>query len=511
MGVHSTSLTISMRAVFVGTLALLAGTGCERAPDILSRCADLVTRSLPGIEIAASRVLEAADGLPEFCQVQGVIEPQIGFEARLPVDDWNGKYYQSGCGGYCGSVRADQRGFSNSINEALKRGYAAITTDGGHEGKSVGDASWAAGNRRAVEVYAHEGIALTHDAGTQLVEALYDSEPERHYFGGCSNGGRMAAMAAQRYPTLFDGILGGGSALNLSQSGGVYGSWVMQANTDAGGRRILTRENFLAKIPALAAAVLGQCDGTDGVVDGLISAPRACNVDVDLLPACDAADSAGCFTETEKTVLAKWYGGPRDSSGKQLFPGLPPGSERFAAFWALDSAEYVAVGNQLGGDFAKYLGFPDGTPGSYTALDFDFDRDPARLAKNGALLDALDPDLTAFRDAGGKYLMWHGWADPLVLPDQSLDYYEDVAREMGGYDEIRPFFRLFMMPGHGHCWELPGLAPDVFDPITVLDDWVERDEAPEGIVMSDGNGGETSATVCAHPVNGVDCASGQLE
>ena len=181
---------------------------------------------------------------------------------------------------------------------------------------------------------------------------------------------------------------------------------------------------------------------------------------------------------------------------------MPPGGERFTGFWFLDPDDGVAIGNQLGGGFAKYLGFPEGTPDDYTALDFDFDKDPERLTTNADVLDALDPDLAAFRDAGGKYLMWHGWADSLVLPDQSLDYYESVAAQMGGYEAIQSFYRLFMMPGHGHCWEMPAGVPDRFDPITILDQWVETGEAPASILAKphgDAASGKPDLLLCPHP------------
>ena len=375
----------------------------------------------------------------------------------------------------------DKPGFSNTINEALKLGYAAITTDSGHSA-GIGDPSWAQDNPEAIEVYGHSAIARTHQAGTGLTNAYYDSAPKREYFGGCSNGGRMAAMAAQRYPRLFDGILGGAGVLNLSQSGGIYGSWIVQSNTDAEGNRVLTRKNFAAKIPLLEREVLAQCDAVDGAADGMISAPRQCEVDFDLLPECKVENADECLTTAEKKVLRAWYQGPRNSQGEQLQPGMPPGGERYVGFWFLDPEDGIAIGNQLGGRFAKYLGFEGGTPDTYTALDFDFDKDPPRLSTNSRHLDALDPDLREFRDAGGKYLMWHGWGDALVLPDQSLDYYESVAAEMGGFDAIRPFYRLFMLPGHGHCWEIPASSPDQFNPITILDQWVESGQAPDSIV-----------------------------
>lgn len=183
-------------------------------------------------------------------------------------------------------------------------------------------------------------------------------------------------------------------------------------------------------------------------------------------------------------------------------PGMPPGGERYVGFWFLDSADRIAIGNQLGGRYAKYLGFEGGTPDDYTVLDFNFDTDPPRLIKTAEVLDALNPDLRKFRDAGGKYLMWHGWGDALVLPDQSLDYYESVAAEMAGYDAIQSFFRLFMIPGHGHCWEIPAHVPDRFDPISILDQWVETGQAPEQIIATAADPETAVAAkiaLCPHP------------
>jgi len=449
-------------------------------------CGNLQSLSTAGLQITGTEAITDRDDLPAFCAIRGTIKPSIGFEARFPIRDWNGKYYQSGCGGYCGSVLPDKPGFSNTINEALKMGYASITTDAGHTG-GLGDASWALNDPVAVELYAQKAIPLTYQAGLKLVEAYYGRPPRLEYFSGCSNGGRMAAKAAQEYPTLFDGILAGGSVLNLSQNGGIYGSWVVQANTLADGSRVLNRQNFAARLPLLESQVLTQCDATDGVIDGQISMPRQCTVDVSRLPRCNGAATSDCFTDVELKVLQHWYDGPQDSAGQSLYPGMPPGSERYWLVWFLDDGQQVAPGNALGGDYARYLGFSEPVDESYTALDFDFDNDPERLRGTAQLLDALNPDLASFRESGGKFLMWHGWQDPLVLPDQSVAYYEDLVAQQDGRDQTHDFFRLFMIPGHGHCWELPSPGPDQFNPITVLENWVEKGQAPDALVLKTRN------------------------
>jgi hypothetical protein len=126
------------------------------------------------------------------------------------------------------------------------------------------------------------------------------------------------------------------------------------------------------------------------------------------LPSCEGENTDECFTSTEKSVLAKWYQGPRNSAGEQLFPGTPPGGERFLGYWFLDTDDRIKIGNQLGGGYAKYLGFPEGTHDAYTALEFDFDRDPQRLAVTGKLLRKVSD------------VAWLGGPSRAARPESSL-------------------------------------------------------------------------------------------
>ena len=201
--------------------------------NIKITCDDLDLSALPSnISITKNVVIQNRIGLPDFCQITGLIEPSINFEARFPVSDWNGNYFQAGCGGFCGLVLPERETHSNSINHALRKGYAAITTDSGHSGDHIGDATWAHNNPLAEQVYARDILPITRAAGHELIKLIYGKDPDFSYFSGCSNGGRLGAKAAQEYPNLFDGIIAGCPVLNLSMNGGVFGAWILQANSD---------------------------------------------------------------------------------------------------------------------------------------------------------------------------------------------------------------------------------------------------------------------------------------
>jgi len=482
-------------------------TGCiapqseKTLTNSMDACTAVASANFEGTTISVTTAVPASDALPAYCRIEGVINPNIGFEARFPTTDWNGKYFQAGCGGFCGSIRADKPGYSNSINEALKRGYAAITTDGGHKGTSMGDATWARDNVEAEEIYAHKGVYLVRKAGVRLVKAFYSNDPDYTYFSGCSTGGRMAAMTAQRYPDLFDGILSGGGVLNLSGSGGLFGTWKLVTNTDEDGNPILDYR-FALKLKMLAREAINQCDTADGVKDGIIAAPRSCSMDISRIQICGPSGGDDCLTDKEAAVVTKWYQGPQNSKGEQLFPGVPPGSEPFWEFWFLGTEEKPAIGGRLGGGYLKYLGLEEDLDDSYSFNDFDFDRDPVRLETKGRLFNATDPDLRAFEATGGKMIMYHGLADPLVLPDNSIDYFESVLAEMGGREKIHDFFRFFAVPGMGHCWELPAETPDRFDPIAAIEAWVEKGTAPDFIpahTLDPTAGSSRAAALCPYP------------
>lgn len=434
--------------------------------------------------VVTSEVVAAKADIPAYCRVKGTIRPTIGFEMRLPVSGWNGKFYQTGCGAYCGVLTSDVPGFENGIVESLRRGYASIHTDSGHQGASPRDSSWAFGNRDLLELYAHRWVPLAYAAGISVTTRFYGRAPKQRYLVGCSNGGRIGLMTAQRYPKLFDGIIIGCPVIDFTNTGGTFGVWKLRTNRDA--TTPVLGPDFVRKLPFLTAALNEQCDALDGAADGLVLRPETCRIDYSRIRLCPEGINGpqspdDCLTTTERDVVRLWHEGPVDSKGRKLFGGMPVGSEDEWRFWYLRDPS-KAAGTQLAEGFTRNIVSDPRWP-ELSPATFDFDRDPARLARDFAFLNATDTDLSAFRAAGGKIIMWHGSADPLVVPSQSVNYYNAVTARMGGLARVQPFFRFFEAPGLGHCWvQMSRSAPEEFDPLTAMEDWIERGIAPQKIV-----------------------------
>jgi feruloyl esterase len=282
---------------------------------------------------------------------------------------------------------------------------------------------------------------------------------------------------------MFSGIISGAPAMDFTGLVSIYASWTIQANTDADGNVILKpgKEQFVGD------EVMRQCDAVDGKEDGLIGDPRACSVDLSTLQ-CEAdSDAQTCLTAAELDVLSKWREGPRNAAGEQLYPGgVPEGSERFWWLWLTGMPDGTGkVGALFAKDFGAYMAFADDPGSSYSPLDFDFETDPARLSTMAGVYNSDDLDLSAFREVGGKMIVWHGWADAGVTPYRTVEWYEKLAKEFHGTENVREFVRLFMIPGMGHCGIVPGVGGiDQFsiDPLGALEAWVEDGKAPDTIM-----------------------------
>jgi feruloyl esterase len=282
-------------------------------------------------------------------------------------------------------------------------------------------------------------------------------------------------MAAQRYPGDYDGIIAGALAnrhIHMHTVGAYRGIRLARHPEEAIPEAVAERVN---------EAVLQQCD-TLG--EGFLNNPRQCSFDFASL-SCNGSNSGACLTPAQLRTIETFYGGTRTSDGELLFSGQ-------------------ALGNPL-----PALAVPEGTPGSfafdtirilgfqnedYDWREFDLDRDMPRIDAAAGFVDATDPDLRAFKAHGGKLLLYAGWRDTGITPENTILYYETVLEELG--PEQDDWMRLFLAPGMGHCRGGPGV--DTFDTISVLERWREDDAAPTEIMATNVDAG-LERPLCPYP------------
>ena len=472
--------------------------------DVTILSASIVDGDAEKLPASALRYAETHDlrpgdrpPLPDYCRVQGYVRPAINFELRLPVSSWNGKFFMAGCGGFCGQIHAERLDHSNGINVALARNYAAVTTDAGHWSEHEADGVWAYNNRAAERDWAWRVIPEVARAAKTIVRSYYGRQEEHSYFSGCSNGGRMAAMATQRFPDLFDGVIIGAPALDW-RTLAMHGAWTVQANTGKDGKPILDP----SKVQMIARAVMDACDALDGAADNLIADPRACAFDPAHLQCKAGHEDSACLTKAETGVLKKWYGGLPDAHGGGWKYNIMPGSEPYWPTWLTPPAGRKGVMEIYLDNLFSYVLFERDPGPSYSLHDLDLSAYPKALDALRPLYRADNPDLDRFREAGGKAIMWQGWSDPGAVPGAAIGYYEDVVEHVGGKEQADAFFRLFMVPGAGHCFEAPHQSAERFDPIAALEAWVEQGIAPDRIIARQENtDGKTirSRPLCPFP------------
>ncbi len=457
----------------------------------------------------------AISNVPEFCRVAGSIRPSadsdIRFEVWLPARDWNGKFQGIGNGGYAGSI-----GFGG-LADAVRNGYATAATDTGHEDKTE-SAAWALGHPEKIADFGYRAIHETALAAKAIISAFYGQGPKHSYFSSCSNGGRQALMEAQRFPADYDGIIAGAPA----------NYWTHLVSSGAAGAKALMGEpgSYISstKLPAIQAAVLAQCDAADGVKDGVIENPQTCRFDPSVL-LCRAAESDSCLTVHQLAALKTIYGGLVNEKGARIFPGLSPGGEADPNGWETwvtgpgpEKGSMFAYGTQ----FFKNMVYSDP---AWQFQKFDVARDvtaaDARLAQT---LNATDLDMSAFQKRGGKLILYHGWSDPAIPAQNTVDYYDGVVKKMGA-EKVSGFARLFMVPGMGHCGGGSGAnafgqagtpSADRFHNVdAALEAWVEQGTAPERLVAAKyaRAGGEAVRThpLCPWPQTAQYKGSGSMD
>ena len=442
------------------------------------------------LSVITADALPATAGTPEFCRLLLQAQPEIRIEVSLPKN-WNRRLYMFGNGGYAGES-LEAAGRVAHRNAALRLGFAVTQTNTGHDAVREPLATFTVNQQKLLD-YAFRSLHVTAETAKRAAEAYYGRRPERSYYNGCSTGGRQGLILAQRYPEDFDGIIVGAPALDHA------GIRLRSISTY---QEVTKAPIPVSKLKLLADRVYARCDEKDGLKDGLISDPRQCDFQASRdLPVCAGADASDCFTPAQVKTLETIYA-DLVLNGKRVAPGVPAGAEIAGPNgrsgwdgWIVregelsQSALYAESG-------VRYMVFPKPDP-AYDLARFNLERDAPLFDWAATLMSATAPDLSRFRQRGGKILMYFGWADPALNPMMGVGYYESVLRRMG--DGTRDFFRLYMMPGVFHC--SGGVGPACFDPLARVIPWVEQGKAPGAIVASQMDGEKVVRTrpICPYP------------
>ena len=411
-----------------------------------------------------------------FCRVALTIGKENHVEVWLPRS-WNGAFQGVGNGGLSGGLNYPW------MADALAGGFATASTDTGHHTDDFFDTSWITGYPDRVLDFGHRAHHQMAVAAKQVVAKYYEKPSRKAYFNGCSSGGWQGLTEAQKYPEDYDGIVVGAPAINFVR---LQARSLLEQQAD-------TREPDgyvtaeLGKL--LVSAAVAKCDAYDGVKDGVIDDPRACDFDPGELQ-CKDGNTKGCLKAAE-VKRAKWlYAQNKTPKGLKLYPGMALGAPPTTAVPGLDPRHPA--------DMAVLLMLQEPRP-SISYKNFDPDTHIPMLEQRfGADLSAMNPDLSAFKARGGKLILYHGWADQLLSPYSTIDYYQSVQQKMGPAQQ-QDFMTLFMAPGMWHCVGGPG--PDRFDAVGAVMKWVEQGEAPTQLIASHVTDGKLDRTrpLCAWP------------
>jgi len=485
---------MNTRLVLISLLLVAACAASARADG--ASCSALAKKSFGSeVKIESATLVPAASQAPEHCDVRGVIAPEAKFAVKLPTN-WNNRFYMVGGGGFAGQLSL------GPMNAGLQKGYATATTDTGHDAAKEPLGAFAErradnpnADRKKLD-YAYLAVHNTAALAKQIISAYYGRAPKYSYWVGCSTGGRQGLMEAQRYPEDFDGYVIGAPVLKISHEG-IRGIWNAQAVSTGAGAVSYD------KLPVLAEAVYKKCDGVDGLQDGLITDPRRCDFDPlkDLDRCLIEAEGRDCFTWAQLQGLKKVYDGVRNSKGGLLYPGQPPGAEiavNGRSGWMGSIGGDGGMGLVFGESTMRFLAFEPQRGKDWNWKQFNFDTDPPQMAAFSKMIDAINPDLSKVKKRGGKIIHYHGWADALVNPQMSVDYYESALKKMGD-KQTKEFYKLYLVPGMFHC--AGGVGCDRADWFTPLVEWVEKGVAPGALNGSRVEKGETVRTrpLCAYP------------
>ena len=412
---------------------------------------------------------------------------EIRFELRMPAA-WNGRFLFEG-GGNMDGVDWPAYGslFGRLSPSALERGFAVVRTNGGHispDNNSL-DGTWATDQQARID-YGYAALDRVAIAAKQIVAEYYGKPAERSYFVGCSNGGRQAMLATQKFPSYFDGVVAGNAAFNLVRiSPRLTWTTAQLSRISRPGIGAFTKSD----LDLVAKGAVKQCDKLDGLADGLIQDVAACKFDPAVLQ-CKGTKTGSCLSAPQVTTLKRIVAGPLDGQGKPYYARLPYDST--PPFWAgPKAADPTAPSLFL--DTMRYFAMTPPNP-ELDARQVLYPGVFQSLVSTAELVDAEGTMLNSFAPRS-KLIIYHGTSDYALSAFEITQWYDRLARDTGG--RTQDWARLFLVPGMMHC--SGGRATDEFDPLAAIQAWVEQGRAPDRILATGKELPGVSRPLCPWP------------
>jgi len=465
-------------------------------------CQSLANFKTPGVEITKAMPIAAGTTeqipwvgqsapLPAYCRVEGIIDRRKGvggeefgtsFALAMP-EKWNGDFLMQGGGGGNGFVQAPLGLTASGDTPALMRGFAVLSNDTGHKSHGGAFDFGFMKDQQAYLDFAYVANAQVAGIAKQIIAQHYGKPAAYSYFAGCSTGGREGMVLSQRYPTVFNGIISGDPAMRTGLSNLAIGRWVpiafnQIAPKEANGKPRIEQAISDRDRKLIADALIKQCDAKDGIADGLISDPLACDFDPETV-VCQAGKSDSCLTPEKVAAIKKAMGGPKTTTGTQVYPGFlyDTGITSTAGLRGL-----LAPGSGIFGP---------------ATTDMTMDVDKEALAGIQPLVDSMSTNLTTFSANGGKLIFFHGDSDPWFSPLDTFGYYKNMAAANGGLETVSSWSQFYFVPGMSHCGG--GQALDQFDLLGALVSWVEKGIVPASVVATGKAFPGRSRPLCAYP------------
>jgi hypothetical protein len=485
------------------------------------------------VTLSAPRWLQAASNAPAHCAIDGSMAPvdrdtharPINFRVLLPAA-WSRRAAQLGGGGMNGTIPNLMGGGSDG--SWLQRGFATYGSDSGHQsgpGFPGGSTEWATSDE-AIKNLGYLQLKKTHDAALVLIARVYGEKPRFNYFFGTSQGRREALTVAQRYPADYDGIAANVPIVSFS-SLMLAPEWIRIQE------KPLANWVTHAKVNAIRAEFMRQCDELDGLADGVINnyqgcrarfsettpnawEARRCPDNIDPNPADTSANA--CLTDGQISTLKVVYGRYRFATplahGVRSFGMWVPNTDPSGSGLIVDTrfkgqdgaADTAPMHAHLG--VLGVTGFLMRNPAA-NPLDYVDGSLGDRRRELSEWLDSTDPDLTRFAARRGRMIVAIGTDDTLASPGAQLDYYQSVIDRMG-QSRVDAFARFFVIPQVGHGLRgnsyvtnaqgrtmAPSPIPSTFDRVGVLLDWVENGIAPGRSITV--TAGDRSLPLCSYP------------